>query len=160
MRLRAARREIEQRDERIQSLEAHVEKAERELRKVKAGGEQSAGKSNSIVEERVTQRLISHAIADRDTTSMFAIESAKTRAYEKGFHVGRKVGIEKTREKLAEEVCRCENWGFRHGWIEALKAADALRAAGVQSASPLYHRCNLPFDAYEIEKSDDEGGAA
>ncbi|GMP58122.1 hypothetical protein CsSME_00021908 [Camellia sinensis var. sinensis] len=158
--LRAARREIEQKDEIIRSLEARVEKAECELRKVKAGGEQSAGKSNSIVEENVTQRLMSHAIADRDTASMFAIKSAKTRAYEKGFHEGRKVGIEKTREKLTEEVCRCENREFLHGWIEALKAADTLRAAGVQLASPLYHHRNLPFDAYEIEKSDDEGGAA
>ncbi|GMP65760.1 hypothetical protein CsSME_00026426 [Camellia sinensis var. sinensis] len=93
MRLRAARWEIEQKDERIRSLEAHAEKAERELRKVKTAETQSAGQANPIVEERVTQRLISHAIADRDTASMFAIEAAKTNSYEQGFHDGRKVGI-------------------------------------------------------------------
>ncbi|GMP48058.1 hypothetical protein CsSME_00015551 [Camellia sinensis var. sinensis] len=55
MRLRAARREIEQKDERIRSLEAHTEKAEHKLRKVKTAETQSADQANPIVEERVTQ---------------------------------------------------------------------------------------------------------
>ena len=66
---------------------------------------QPVGQGNPIVEERVTSRLISTALSDREMASMFAMESAKERAYEKGFHEGRKVGIEKTKEKLAEEVC-------------------------------------------------------
>ena len=51
---------------------------------------------------------------------MFAVETARSVGYEKGFHDGRRVGIDKTKEKLAEEVCRCENRGFRHRWIKAL----------------------------------------
>lgn len=103
--LRVVRREAEKKDERIRKLEARAEAAEHELRKVKAAQPQPAGQANLIVEERVTQRLINHAIADHDTASMFAIEAAKGRAYEKGFHDGRKVGIENTKEKLADEVC-------------------------------------------------------
>ncbi|GMP24258.1 hypothetical protein CsSME_00001586 [Camellia sinensis var. sinensis] len=90
---------------------------------------------------------------------MFAIETDKSRAYEKGFHDGRKVEIDKTKEKLADEVCRCENRGFKHGWIKALKVADALWAAGVDSASPLYQGHHFPFLAFEVEKNDDEGDA-
>ncbi|GMP44895.1 hypothetical protein CsSME_00013635 [Camellia sinensis var. sinensis] len=111
------------------------------------------------MKERVTQRLISHAIANRDMESMFAIEATKWRAYEKGFHEGRKVGIEKTREKLAEEVCGCENRGFKHDWIKTLQAVEALQVAGVDSASPLYQRDRIPFSAFKVEKSDDEGDA-
>ncbi|GMP24561.1 hypothetical protein CsSME_00001784 [Camellia sinensis var. sinensis] len=101
MRLRAARREMEKIDERVRSLEALAEKAEgelRELRKVKVANPHAAGQSNPIVDERVTQRLLSHAIADRDTTSMFAVENARAKGYEQGFQVGRKVGIDKTKE--------------------------------------------------------------
>ncbi|GMP27608.1 hypothetical protein CsSME_00003514 [Camellia sinensis var. sinensis] len=90
---------------------------------------------------------------------MFALESAKTRAYEQGFHDGRKVGIEKTKEKLAEEVCQCENWGFKHGWIRALHAAEALREVGVDSALPLYQRNHFPCATFDVKKSDDEGDA-
>ena len=150
---------MEKKEERIRSLEARAEAAERELRKTKAAQAQPAGQGNPIVEERVTSRLISSALADRETASMFAMENAKGRAYEKGFDEGRKVGIEKTKEKLAEEVCRCENCGFRHGWIKASQAAEALRAAGIDSASPLYHSKHFPFSAFEVEKSDDEGDA-
>ena len=89
---------------------------------------------------------------------MFEIEAEKTRDYEQGFHEGRKIGIQNTKEKLAEEVSRCENRGFKHGWIKALQAAEALRAAGVDSASPLYQGHNFPFATFEVEKSDDEGG--
>ncbi|GMP66442.1 hypothetical protein CsSME_00026820 [Camellia sinensis var. sinensis] len=160
MQLRTARREMEMKDERIRSLEARTEAAERKLRKTKAAQAQPAGQGNPIVEERVTSRLISFALADRETTSMFAMENAKGRAYEKGFHEGRRVGIEKTKEKLAEEVCRCKNRGFRHGWIKASQAVEALRAAGIDSASPLYHCKRFPFSAFEVEKSDDEGNAA
>ena len=88
MRLRAARRDIEQRDERIRKLEARAEKAERELRKIKSAESQSASHPNPVVEERVTQSLINDAIADRNTASMFAIETARAAAYEKGFHDG------------------------------------------------------------------------
>ena len=150
---------MEKKEERIRSLEAHAEAAERELRKTKAAQAQPAGQGNPIVEERVTSRLISSALADRETASMFALESAKGRAYEKGFHEGRRVEIEKTKEKLAEEVCRCENRGLRHGWIKASQAAEALRVASIESASPLYHSKHFPFSAFEVEKSDDEGDA-
>ena len=126
MRLHAARREMEKKEERIRSLEARAEAAERELRKTKAAQAQTVGHGNPIVEESVTSRLISSALADRETASMFALENAKGRAYEKGFHDGRKVGIEKTKEKLAEEVCRCENRGFRHGWLMASQDIEAL----------------------------------
>ncbi|GMP36214.1 hypothetical protein CsSME_00008416 [Camellia sinensis var. sinensis] len=93
MHLRIVRREIEQKDEHIRSLEARAEKAEHELRKLKTTETQLADQANLIVEERVTQRLISHAIADRDMARMFAIEATKTRPYEQGFHDGQKVGI-------------------------------------------------------------------
>ncbi|XP_028072346.1 uncharacterized protein LOC114274583 [Camellia sinensis] len=129
MRLRVARREIEKKDERIRSLGSRAEKAKRELkehRKAKAAELCAAGQSNPIVKERVTQQLLSHAIADRDTASMFAVENVRTMGYEQGFHAGRKVGIDKTKEKLAEEVCRYENEGFRHGWIVALQDAEDL----------------------------------
>ena len=88
---------------------------------------------------------------------MFAIETARGVAYEKGFHDGRLVGIQKTKEKLAEEVCRCENRGFKHGWIKASQATEALRASGIDSVLPLYQRNHFPFSAYEVEKSEDEG---
>ena len=123
MQLSAGRREMEKKEERIRSLEARAKAAERELRKTRAAQAQPAGQGNPIVEERVTSRLISAALANRETTSMYAKESAKGRAYEKGFHEGQKVRIEKTKEKLVEEVCRCENRGFRHGWIKASQAA-------------------------------------
>ena len=84
---------------------------------------------------------------------MFAIESTKARSYEKGFHEGQKIGIEKMKEKLAEEICRCENRGFKHGWTKA------LQAAGVDPASPLYQSYTFPFKAFEAEKTNDEGGA-
>ncbi|XP_028064078.1 uncharacterized protein LOC114267254 [Camellia sinensis] len=87
------------------ALNDYVEEAERELRKIKSIEPQSASHPNLIVEERVTQRLISDAIADRNTASMFAIETMRAAAYEKCFHDDRKVGIQKTKEKLAEEVC-------------------------------------------------------
>ena len=90
---------------------------------------------------------------------MFAIEAAKTRAYEQGFHDDRKIGIQKTKEKLADEVCQCENRRFKHEWIKALQAAEALHATGVDSASLLYQGHNFPFSALEVEKSDDEGGS-
>lgn len=90
---------------------------------------------------------------------MFAIETARAAAYEKGFHDGQKVGIQKTKEKLAEEVCRCENHGFKHGWIKALHQAEALQATGLDSVSPLYQHNDFSFSAFEIEKSDDEGVA-
>ena len=83
---------------------------------------------------------------------MFAIESVKARSYEKGFHDSRKIGIEKTKEKLAEEVYQCENCGFKHGGIKA------LQAAGVDPASPLYQSYTFPFEAFDAEKIDDEGG--
>ena len=159
IRLRTAWREIEKKDERIRNLEAHAEKAERELRKAQTAELRAAGQSNPVVDERVTQRLLSHAIADRDTASMFAIETARSVGYEKGFYDSWKVGIEKTKEKLAEEVCRCENRGFRHGWIKALQAAEALQEVGIESTLPLYQRHHFPFGAFEIEKSDDEGDA-
>ena len=54
MRLHAARREIEQRDERIRNLETRAEKAERELRKIKSAKSQSASHPNPVMEERVT----------------------------------------------------------------------------------------------------------
>ena len=88
---------------------------------------------------------------------MFAMENARTVGYEKGFHNDRRVGIDKTKEKLTEEVCRCENRGFRHGWIKALQALKAFQGAGVESALSLYHRRDFPFNAFKIEKSDDEG---
>ena len=122
---------LEQRDERIQKLEARAEKAERELRKIRSAESQSASQPNSVVEERVTQRLISDAIADRNMANMFAIETARVAAYEKGFHDGRKIRIQKTKEKFAEEVCRCENCGFKHGWIKASQAAKILWALGI-----------------------------
>ncbi|GMP30344.1 hypothetical protein CsSME_00005052 [Camellia sinensis var. sinensis] len=90
---------------------------------------------------------------------MFAMETAKGRAYEKGFHEGQKVGIEKTKEKLAEEVYRCENRGFRHGWIKVSQAAEALRASDIDSVSPLYHSKHFLFSVFEVEKSEDEGDA-
>ena len=80
--------------------------------KIKSARPQATSHPNLVVEERVTQRLISDAIADRNTASMFAIETARGVAYEKGFHDGRLVGIQKTKEKLAEEVCLYENRGF------------------------------------------------
>ena len=150
---------MEKKEEHIRSLEARVEAAERELRKIKEAQVQPTGQVNPIVEERVTSRLISAAIADRETASMFALESANGRSYEKGFHEGRLVGIQKTKEKLAEEVCRCENRGFRHGWIKASQVAESLRLSGIDSASPLYHSKDFPFSAFEVEKSEDEGDA-
>lgn len=111
------------------------------------------------MDERVTQRLISTALADRDTASMFAMELANGGAYEKGFHDGRKIRIQKTKKKLAEEVCRCKNYGFKHGWIKALQAEEALRAAGIDSAFPLYQHNHFPFFAFEVEQSEDEGDA-
>lgn len=54
MHLRTARRDIEQRDERIRKLEARIKKAERELRKVKSVEPQSASHPNPVVEEGVT----------------------------------------------------------------------------------------------------------
>ena len=107
----------------------------------------------------MTQRLLSYAIADRATASMFAVENARPLGYEKGFNDGRRVGIDKTKEKLAEEVCRCENRGFRHGWIKVLQASKALQGTGAEWASPLYHCHDFLFDAFVIEISDDEGDA-
>ncbi|XP_028071795.1 probable protein phosphatase 2C 39 [Camellia sinensis] len=107
MRLRAARREIEKNDERIRSLEARAEKAERELkelRKAQTLEPRAVGQSNPIVEEMVTQRLLSHAIANGDTASMFTVVNARTMGYEQGFHAGWKVRIDKTKEKLMEEL--------------------------------------------------------
>lgn len=57
------------------------------------------------------------------------------------------------KEKLAEEVCRCENHGFKHGWIKA------LQAAGVDPTSLLYQSYTFPFEAFDTEMIDDEGGA-
>ncbi|XP_028091552.1 chromatin-remodeling ATPase INO80-like [Camellia sinensis] len=147
---------VEERDDCIQKLEALVEKAERELRKIKSTGPQSTSHPNSIVEEKITQRLINDALIGRNTASMFAIETARITTYEKGFHDGRKIKIQKTKEKLAEEVCRCENRGFKHGWIKALQQAESLRAAGLNLAFPLHQQNDLPVSAFEIEKSDDE----
>ncbi|GMP48443.1 hypothetical protein CsSME_00015790 [Camellia sinensis var. sinensis] len=95
----------------------------------------ATGQSKLVVEERVTQR---------------------TSGYEKGFQDGLKVGIEKSKRDLAEEVCRCENRGFKHGWIKALQTEKALEAVGIDSTSPLYHRHYLPYSDFEIERSDDE----
>ena len=107
MRLRAAWQEMEKMDERARSLE-EAKNEHRELRKAKVAEPRATGQSNPIVDERVTQRLLSPAIADRDTASMFVVANAKARGYEEGFHAGRKVGVEKTKDTLAEEVCRCE----------------------------------------------------
>lgn len=90
---------------RIQSVQAHVEKAKSELKKANTSKTQSANQVNPIVAKRVNRRILDYAIADRETTSMFAIEVAKTKSYAKGFHNSQKIGIEKTKEKLAEEVC-------------------------------------------------------
>ena len=94
------------------------------------------GQSKLVVAKRVTER---------------------TSSYEKRFQDGLKVGIEKTKQDLAEEVCRCENRGFKHGWIKALQTEEALEAVGIDSASPLYHRHYFSYSDFEIEKSDDEG---
>lgn len=153
MRLRATRREIEQKEGRIRSLEARAEKAENELRKANTSEAQSASQVNPIVTERVNWRIVDHTIADRQMASMFAIEAAKNMSYEKGFHDGWRIGIDKTKEKLADEVCRCENRGFKHGWIKA------LQAVGVDSASPLYQKYTLPFEAFDAEKTNDEDRA-
>ncbi|GMP69639.1 hypothetical protein CsSME_00028824 [Camellia sinensis var. sinensis] len=139
MHLQEARRESEKKDERNRSLEIRVEKAERELRELKnvqTSTSVASGQSKLVVVERVTQR---------------------TSSYEKGFQNGLKVGIEKTKQDLAEEVCRCENRGFKHDWIKALQTEEALEAVGIDSASPLYHHHYFPCSDFEIEKSDDEG---
>ncbi|XP_028071511.1 uncharacterized protein LOC114273894 [Camellia sinensis] len=115
MHLRTARREIEQRDAHIQSLQASAEKAENELKKANTSETHSASQVNPIVVEQVNLQILDHVIADRETMSMFATESAKARPYEKGFHDGQKIGIEKMKEKLAKEVYRCKNRGFKHG---------------------------------------------
>ncbi|GMP24850.1 hypothetical protein CsSME_00001977 [Camellia sinensis var. sinensis] len=138
MRLWETRRESEKKDERNRSLEIHAEKAEcelRELKNVRMSASVAVDQSKLVV-ERVTQQ---------------------TSGYEKGFQDGLKVGIEKTKRDLAEEVCRCENRGFKHGWIKALQTEEALEAMGIDSASPLYHRHYFPYFDFEIEKSDDEG---
>lgn len=116
-----------------------MEKAERELRELKNGrasASVSADQPKLVVAERGIQR---------------------TSGYEKGFQDGLKVGIEKTKQNLAEEVCRCENRGFKHGWIKALQTEGSLKAVGIDSALPLYHRHHFPYPDFEIEKSDDEG---
>ena len=139
MRLREAQRESEKKDERNRSLEIRAEKAERELRELKnvqTSALVAAGQSKLVVAERVTRW---------------------TSSYEKGFQDGLKVGIEKTKQDLAEEVCRCENRGFKHGWIKALQTEESLEAVGIDSASPLYHRHYFPYSDFKIEKSDDEG---
>ena len=69
---------------------------------------------------------------------MFAVANARAKGYEEGFHAGRKIGIDKTKKTLTEEVCRCENRGFKHGWLTALQAAEALWAAGVDSERPTW----------------------
>ncbi|GMP21723.1 hypothetical protein CsSME_00000039 [Camellia sinensis var. sinensis] len=81
---------------------------------------------------------------------MIAKEGIRTRAYEEGFFDGRKIGIEKTMEKLADDVCQYENRGFKHGWIKA------LQVAGIDSASLLYQNYKVPFEVYDTEKKDDE----
>ncbi|KAF5933031.1 hypothetical protein HYC85_029202 [Camellia sinensis] len=153
MRLRAARRDIEQRVPRIQTLQARAQKAEKELEKANTSETHSASQMNSNVTERVNRQILDHTIVDREMTSMFAIESAKVRSYEKGFHDGRKIRIDKTKEKLDEEVCRCENREFKHGWIKTLQVAS------VDPTSPLYQSYTFPFEAFDAEKSDDEEGA-
>ncbi|XP_028062968.1 uncharacterized protein LOC114266278 [Camellia sinensis] len=151
MRLCVARRDIEQRDERIQKLEARTEKAECELRKTKYARPQSTSHPNPVVEERVTQRLIGDAIADRNTASMFTIGTARDAAYEKGFHNGQLIGIQKTKEKLTEEVCQSENRGFKHatkGLPQVLLPQqgfeEAIESASSQAQSPLAVLPNVP----------------
>lgn len=80
----------------------------------------------------------------------FAKEAIRTQACEEGFFDGQTIGIEKTNEKLAEDVCRCENHGFKHGWVRA------LWDVGVDSASPLYKEYKFPFKAFDAEKTNDE----
>lgn len=88
MHLRAARKDIEQRNACFQSLQAHMEKAENEMKKASTFETYSTSQVNPIVAERVHRRIMDHAIADRETANMFAIEFAKARSYEKGFHDG------------------------------------------------------------------------
>lgn len=76
------------------------------------------------------------AVADRDTARIFAHEAIESRAYNKGFLEDWKIDIDK------------------HEWIKALQMAE------VDSASPLYQSYTMPFEAYDVEKTDDEEEAA
>ena len=93
---------------------------------------------------------------DSQAKSMGERANREASGYESGYQDGLKAGIKKAKTDLAEEVCRCENRGFKHGWIKALQTVEALGSVGINSASPLYHRHYLPYPEFEIEKSDDE----
>ena len=75
MRLQAAQKEIVQKDGLIQDLERRAEKAESEIRKARAVEKMSVWLANMVVTDRVNQHLIDHAIAHRDTATIFSKEA-------------------------------------------------------------------------------------
>ncbi|GMP98273.1 hypothetical protein CsSME_00046226 [Camellia sinensis var. sinensis] len=123
MRLRTAHKEIEHKDGHIWNLEGRLkeaeERTENEAQKAKITELKTADAVHPS-KDSLTQRLLDRAIADRDTAAIFAYKAVKPRAYDKGFFEGRKVSIEKTIKKLADDVCCYKNCGFKHGWLKVL----------------------------------------